>query len=127
MFEEENEVANLKRGLLNFRGTQWYHKFHSRTVLTDGALYLAEQARCFWLMDVFASHLTQVSQEMGFVCLKLKREGESAHISIEDGNESLLAVQEIGYTDFPLEEMMLFASWTGRNGGCWVIMLTSEY
>ncbi len=124
---DQSVTENLERNLKHFIGTERYHRFHSRTVLTDGALYLAEQARCFWLMDVFASHLTQVSQEMGFACLKLKREGESAHISIEDGNESLLAVQEIGYTDFPLEDMMLFASWTGRNGGCWVIMLTSEY
>ncbi len=72
-------------------------------------------------------YLSDFSTDHRVACLKLKREGESAHISIEDGNESLLAVQEIGYTDFPLEDIMLFASWTGRNGGCWVIMLTSEY
>ena len=123
MFDQE-VTGNLKLQLRHFTGTQRYHRFHSKTVLTDGALYLAEQARCFWLMDVFASHLTQVSREMGFACLKLRREGESAHISIEDGNESLLAVQEIGYTDFPLEEITLFGCWAGEY---WVIMLASEY
>jgi hypothetical protein len=57
-------------------------------------------------------------------CLKLKRIGEGAQVVIDDGDENILAQQVIEYTDFPLNEITLFACWTGEY---WVIMLTSEY
>ena len=123
MFDQEVTV-NLELNLRHFTSTERYHRFHSRTVLTDGALYLAEQARCFWLMDVFASHLREISTDHGLACLKLKRIGEGAQVVIDDGDENILAEQEIEFTDFPLEEITLFACWTGEY---WVIMLTSEY
>ena len=121
---DQSVTENLERNLKHFTGTEQYHRFHSRTVLTDGALYLAEQARCFWLMDVFASHLREISTDHGLACLKLKRIGEGAQVVIDDGDENVLAKQKIAYTDFPLEEVTLFACW---SGGYWVIMLTSEY
>jgi hypothetical protein len=121
---DQSVTENLERNLKHFTGTERYHRFHSTTVLTDGALYLAEQARCFWLMDVFASHLTEIATDHGVACLKLKRKGEGAQVVIDDGDENVLAKQKIEYTDFPLEEMTLFACWTGEY---WVIMLTSEY
>lgn len=123
MFDQE-VTGNLKLQLRHFTGTQRYHRFHSKTVLTDGALYLAEQARCFWSMDVFASHLREISTDHGLACLKLKRVGDGAQVVIDDGDEKILAQQEIQYTDFPLDEITLFACWTGEY---WVMMLTSEY
>jgi hypothetical protein len=121
---DQSVTENLERNLKHFIGTERYHRFHSRTVLTDGALYLAEQARCFWLMDVFASHLTEIATDHGVACLKLKRKGEGAQVVIDDGDENVLAKQKIAYTDFPLDEITLFACWSGEY---WVIMLTSEY
>lgn len=121
---DQSVTENLELNLKHFTGTERYHRFHSRTVLTDGALYLAEQARCFWLMDVFASHLTEIATDHGAACLKLKRKGDGAQVVIDDGDENVLAKQKIEYTDFPLEEMTLFACW---SGGYCVIMLTSEY
>jgi hypothetical protein len=121
---DQSVTENLERNLKHFTGTEQYHRFHSRTVLTDGALYLAEVARCFWLMDVFASHLTEIATDHGMACLKLKRIGEGAQVVIDNGDENVLAKQEIAYTDFPLDEITLFACW---SGGYWVIMLTSEY
>jgi hypothetical protein len=78
MFDQEVTV-NLELNLKQFTGTEQYHRFHSSTVLTDGALYLAEVARCFWLMDVFASHLHEISTDHGLACLKLKLVGEGAN------------------------------------------------
>jgi hypothetical protein len=123
MFDQE-VTANLELNLKQFTGTEQYHRFHSSTVLTDGALYLAEVARCFWLMDVFASHLSEISTDHGLTCLKLKLVGEGASVVIDDGDENILAQQVIEYTDFPLEQFTLFACWTNEH---WVIMLTSEY
>ena len=49
---------------------------------------------------------------------------DGASVVIDDGDENILAEQMIDFTDFPLEEITLFACW---SGGYWVIMLTSEY
>lgn len=69
--------------------------------------------------------LSQRSQlSSGLACLKLKLVGEGASVVIDDGDEKILAQQLIEYTDSPLEEITLFACWTGEY---WVIMLTSEY
>jgi hypothetical protein len=42
----------------------------------------------------------------------------------EDGNGHEHARLEIPFTDFPLDEQTLYASWDGEH---WVIMLPSEY
>jgi hypothetical protein len=42
----------------------------------------------------------------------------------EDGNGREHARQAIPYTDFPMSEITLYASWDGEH---WVIMLPSEY
>ena len=42
----------------------------------------------------------------------------------DDGNGNELARQEIPYTDFPMEAVLLYACWDGEH---WVIMLPSEY
>ena len=53
-----------------------------------------------------------------------KRVGEGARIVIEDGNGQTLSYQGLDYTDFPMDEITLFASWSGEF---WVAMLPSEY
>jgi hypothetical protein len=49
-----------------------------------------------------------------------------AILTCTDGNETVLARQEIPYTDFPLQSITLYASQDEYLGGR-VIMLTSEY
>ena len=121
---DQSVTANLELNLKQFTGTEQYHIYHSGTVLTDGVLYLAEVGKCFWLMDVFASHLAEISTDHGMACLKLKRTGDGAQVVIDDGDENVIAKQKIAYTDFPLDEITLFACW---SDGYWVIMLTTEY
>ena len=115
----------LAATLSKFTGTERYHRYHSNSVLTDGALYLAGQGRCFWLMDVFASYLRQIEQSGNYIAvLNLTRAGDGAEIAIDDGDGNILAQQTIEYTDFPLAEIKLYAC---HAGSFWVIMLTSEY
>ena len=119
---DENE---LLKTLKQFTGSEQFARLTRTVVLTEGSLYLAEAAECFWLFDLYASHLSGVDcSKDWFTCLKLTRTNRSAFLSIEDGNGRVLAKEKIEYTDFPLSEITLYGCWTGEF---WVLMLTSEY
>ena len=121
MVEEKNLLASLKQ----FTGCDQLARLTPKVLLTEGSRYLAEKGECFWLFDVYASYLSQIDgNKEWFTCLKLKRTDCSASVSIEDGNDRVIAQQEIEYTDFPLSEITLYGCWTGDY---WVLMLTSEY
>lgn len=118
-------TTDLQSALAQFTGTEKYYRFYPKVVLTDGTKYLADIAGCYWLMDLYASHLASVDSNIeSFTCLKLTKRGSGADIVIEDGNTHALAKQHIEYTDFPLENFMFYAVWAGEF---WVLMLTSEY
>lgn len=115
----------LATDLASFTGTAEYYRINQRLVITEGVKYLAEHARCYWLLILYASHLASVNGDTdGFTVLKLTKQGSAADIAIEDGNDQVLAVQHVDYTDFPLDSFSLYACW---NGQCWVAMLMSEY
>jgi hypothetical protein len=109
--------------LAQFTGTEKLYRITRRHVLTDGTKYLAEEGRCFWLMDAISSHLTS-SHDDYFAVARLVVNGSSAVLSLDDGNDNVFATQAIEYTDFPLSEIKLYCSFDGAH---WVIMLTSEY
>ena len=119
---------NLEQELRQFTGTEGYTRWSAlfrNFVLTDGALYLAEQAKCFWLMDMVASHVGSYKDE-GFVVAKLRRARatEGWLLAIEDGNDNVLAHQRIEFSDFPLDEITLYVI---PQDDLWVILLPSEY
>ena len=118
-------AEQLSNSLRQFTGPQQYARLTRTVVLTEGALYLAEQGQCFWLFDLYASHLSAINSDKdGFTCLKLSRANTSASVIIDDGNGRVLAKQNIEYTDFPLSAISLYGCW---SGDFWVVMLTSEY
>ena len=116
--------TQLLNHLEQFYGTQYYYPLWPKVFLTDGAKFLAQEAACYWLMDAISSHLQRLPKEETFVSSKLTVDNGKARLNIEDGNNRILATQQIPYTDFPLEEIMLFAC---RDEKHWVIMLPSEY
>ena len=95
---------------------------HSLSAYT--VLYLPEQAGAYWLMTVFASYLHELKVNDWFTVLKLAVSGGAAKVTIEDGNDNVLATQEIEYTDFPLPDLTLYGCWDSEQ---WVLMLPSEY
>jgi hypothetical protein len=116
----------------HFTGTQEWHKFNILTpnyLLTDGALYVAENGNAFWLMDLIASYHTnprvraEYFQTWHFKRLSEDREND-AKVWAEDGNYNRIASQLIPYTDFELSELKLFCI---QSGKFWVILLPSEY
>lgn len=116
-------TQELISNLCQFIGTEKYYRIAPRHVLTDGAKYLAEKARCFWLMDAIATHLPKQYHDY-FAVANLAVNGTSAVLTLDDGNGNVFARQDIAYTDFPLESMKLYCSFDGEY---WAIMLTSEY
>ncbi len=123
----------LEANLPHFTGTESYTNLRypwlkSRFLLTDGTRYLAETAQAFWLMDAIASHQAakKVASEPFQVWKLSVNEKQQAMLTCTDGNENILAQQEIPYTSFPLAEITLYAEQSDYLGGR-VVMLTSEY
>ena len=121
---EHRGSSTLLAQLAQFTGTQTYTRITRRHVLTDGARYLADQAECYWLMDAVASHLDEIGTQDWFVLIRLELQGTTATLIYEDGNGREHARQAIPYTDFPLDEIRLYACWDTEH---WVIMLPAEY
>jgi len=112
--------------LPNFYGTEHYHRFSPlfrNFVLTDGAKYIAEECGAYWLMDAIASY-KQKYQAEGFAVATLTASHDSGTLVITDGNGNTFAQQDIGFTDFPLDEITLYVI---DNGDFWVLLLPSEY
>lgn len=110
--------------LSGFIGTENYYKY-GKILLTDGVKYLAETAKCYWLLDIVASaqitpKIHQYLKEDDFQSIKLVVKNKKAVFTIDDGNKNILYTQNIKYTDFPLDEIKLYLI---NN----VLMLTSEY
>lgn len=126
------DANTLKQELKQFYGTEAYHRWSSLTssVLTDGCAYLAAQAGAYWLFDAIDSHINGNSKAMraGFVVAHLKvlevLGSKTAVLTITDGNENIIAKQEIDFTDFPLPEIKTYAQIADFG---WVHMLMSEY
>lgn len=123
---ESSKLTEASLG--QFTGSEsLYRHWLPRTVMTEGAKYLADNGAS-WLIDVVASHqCNRKVRAEPFQCWRLKKcktKPDAALITCTDGNDTRLCSQRIPYTDFPNEEQKLFAVWNGEQR---VIMLPSEY
>jgi hypothetical protein len=124
----------LELGLAQFTGTeQWTrHALASNMLMTDGVLYLRENADCYWLVDAIASYVAHSPELKGehFQAWTFERVHEVTKphlLYVTDGNgDKRLITQEIDYSDFPLPKITL---WAVYDGGfkAFVLMLPSEY
>jgi hypothetical protein len=122
---KEEEIMEIQFSELSqFTGTEHYYRISRKHLLTDGTKYLAEKAGAHWMMDAIASHLSEIGTNSWFVSVCMQVKKHKAVMIYDDGNGNELARQEIPYTDFPLEEIKLYACWDSEY---WVIMLPSEY
>ena len=103
--------SKLSVELQQFHGTEHYYQHQMGLIhFTDGIKYLAENAGAYWLIDIVASYQVdhKVKQE-SFQVFELKVDTDkSATITITDGNDNILRVQELEYTDFPLSEITVW-------------------
>lgn len=113
---------------------RYRHPLNPKIIYTPGVQYVAENAGAYWLIDAIASYFgsAEMSRSMDqdsrlryLQFWKLKRNGDSAVLSAEaDSGETPFITQVIEYTDFPLEEIEI---WAGRSGDAWTLYLPSEH
>jgi hypothetical protein len=125
----QQQIEELESGLAQACGSEEMHKYSRlfyKTMLTDGAMYLAEKAGAYWLMDVLASWqtLAKVRNEPFQVWTMTVNKKHEARVVCDDGNGNKLAVQIIPYTDFPLETIKLYLC---DQGDYHIVMLPQEY
>ena len=124
MLTMTKKSPTLLDNLAQFTGTERYYRINRECVLTDGAQYLAETAGAYWLMEAAASYLLELGTDDWFVLVRLVVNDSKASLTLEDGSGGVRAQQDIGYTDFPLREQIIYACWDTEH---WVLMLPSEY
>ena len=116
--------------LRNFYGTEAYYRTNPGLLVTDGVKFLAYNAGCYWLLDMVWSYLPVLRKSRDtFFVVVLTKEGvrdPGAIFSIQDDipPNQTYAQQAIEYTDFPLDEIVLYLSATEEE---FVLMLRSEY
>ena len=121
-------VAELEATLPGFTGTEGYTRIRypwATILLTDGAKYLAETAKCYWLMDAISSYQPKLKTEY-FQTWKLTVADGKGVLTATDGDDHKLATQDIPGTPFPLAEITLFVIRDEGLGGV-VVLLPSEY
>ena len=118
----------LLDGLRNFYGTEHYYRHMPGLVITDGVKFLADNAGCYWLLDMVWSYLPMLrkSRDTFFVVRYAGTPGASGLFSITDDipPNQTYAQQAIEHTDFPLDEIVLYLSATEEE---FILMLRSEY
>ena len=104
--------------------TEYYSYFIGNFKFTDGVHYLAEQGKCYWLLDIIGSYqmCDKKIRNMHYQFWKLKvNEDKSALVTMrEDSDQPVVIKQRIPYTDFPLDSVEVW-----MIGG--VLILPSEY
>ena len=118
-----------KKALAQFIGTQKWHRFNRlspNSLLTDGALYVADEGGAYWLMDIIASAQLdpKVKAEPFQAWTLAVNDDQSAIARATDGNENLIYTQAIKWTDFSLDNIKLYAA---KEEDYLIIMLPSEY
>lgn len=114
--------------LAHFTGSETLYRWTaiSRSVLTEGCKYVAEEVGAYWLFDAIDSHLTTtgLNENTEFTVATLKVKDGKAVLSLDDGNGTIWRTQRIPYTDFPEGEFSTYAVYNGQG---WTHLLKSEY
>jgi hypothetical protein len=118
--------------LNQFTGSEYFfeHWGNRKMVYTEGVKYLAEKARCFWLIDEIALVIFPrllLEYKDWFYSIELRAYAEnSAFINISDGNDNIHFKHKINWTDFPVLEkpVQLYLCESGDN---YCLMLSNEY
>ena len=122
----------IENGLAQCYGTDGYHYnaiYGKNFVYTDGIKYLMEAADAVWLMQTIFAH--RRTEDFQVWTLKVA-DGKAVLTMKEDTNCPDIVTQKIPYTDFPLDEIEVWAINDHNCNGEWgevhvVLMLKTEY
>ena len=120
-------ISTFNQAVSQFTGSTNHHQFSvlSKSALTDGAKFVADELHAYWLFDAIASHIDfgmAKQHDMYFSSLTVKDKG--AKLVIDDGNGNVLASQDFNFTTFPLDEIKI---WSAKANGYYVHYLPSEH
>jgi hypothetical protein len=124
METEQLDTEALKQKLRQFTGTGtwWRVRLAPGVTYTDGVKYLSETVGAHWLIEEIA--LAQLHNKAvrphPFQVWTLTVETRGGELKCTDGNDNVLFTKRITFTDFPLDEIVL---WCVDK----VILLPSEY
>ena len=138
--EQMEKAEEIRATLAQFSGTTVYHRYSALfpfMLLTDGTLYLAQDCKCYWLLDTIASmqHSPVIYEHeklQSFQCWKLEANHKgSAVLTCEWDSDQVVFRTELPYTDFPLPEVRIWVQpWYNPcqpNRKLLVAFLPSEY
>jgi hypothetical protein len=121
----------IENGMAQCIGTEGYHfngMFGKNFVYTDGIKFLLESANAYWLLTAIFSY--KRTEDFQVWTLKVSN-GKAVLTMKEDTNTPVIVKQEIPYTDFPLDEIEVWAindhNCNGEYGDHVVLILKSEY
>jgi hypothetical protein len=85
------------------------HSLIRRIVYSEGAQYVADSAGAYWFIDeiVFGQTLRKIQAEE-FQVWNLKVTGSKAVITVEDGNDNVVFIKHIDFTNFPAPGVTLW-------------------
>jgi hypothetical protein len=115
----EQLTAHLARNT----GTEyWYeHSVNKSLTYTDGVKAFAEEQGSYWFIDLIALKYHSLLKKNKFLLIKLIVGNDNkAFLSVEDGNENILAQARINFTDVQEGEWKFYLT---DN----VLLLPSEY
>ena len=115
-------VDTLQYELSQFTGTEnWYrHHFIKDVTYTDGVKYFAETAGAWWFVDDCIIEYAPLMRQNGFLTITLDVSDTNAKITVDDGNDNVLATRNIPFTDCPSGQYRFYFT---DN----VFLLPSEY
>jgi len=122
----------LNAALEGFSGTEGYTRYLAGLLLTDGVRFLAENAECFWFLDIIASYQPKCKKDKDLRDMqfwKLKRNAKGgAVVTCDDGNGNIKIKQEVEFTDFPMDEVRVWVELGSVDGinPAYVAMLPNE-
>lgn len=106
------DKIKLQSELKQFTGSEqvFYNPLFPKFRYTDGIKYLAQEAKCYWLLDyIFSNQHNKALRETPFQVWKLSvAEDHTATVTVEDGNDNKVKNFKIEFTDFPLERIDLW-------------------
>ena len=118
----EDNSARLRADLSAFIGTEnWHrHPINRSMLLTDGVVYFAETAACWWFLDIVATEVMRFHRMKPFLVIDLDVNDAKAVIRVSDGNDALLFTRHIPFTDAPAGHWRFYLTDS-------VMLLPSEY
>jgi hypothetical protein len=124
----------IESGLAQFYGTEGYTRLsplHGRLVCTDGVVWLAENAECFWLIDAIASYQRDAMKDESLQSIqfwKLTVKDRLGILICERDEGDVAFTQTIRFTNFPLPEIKIWVE-AGSVGDkpVMVCLLPSEH